>query len=471
VKKCGKKKCAAARNRQKQLKAALKRAGESCKKGSAPDISALTKGLDKDTQGRLSRLADSQSKLFDGTTKRETKDLVPGASSLGVAVGNGSQVADLKAWDPDLNQTCPPTEFSLQSKASGEMASFKAITPTQSSPESKAAVAAAPAQNSAAAQAPAIPPCKPAGTCKPFVKSFCADKAQRLETAQAERQKILVVQKQLEQALKSPIDCHKISGGCDLLARAKACKKNYDAQLACYNKLIADLNTKCCGTTWLDPAKKQCCLNGKIGSSCGAECIDLKTACCINGKPQPKCGTTCPDPAKNQCCFSGKLGSNCGGECVDLGQYCCVKNQKFKKCGNICLPSYEYAVLKSAGPCKGQSCYREIYGLYFAESQNLNLNGVMVTEKFENLQPIDSRPKCVQSILQFQIGNAPLSQDKDTGLFVVRDILSLGGPSGVSCACVATQDIFVKGCLIQKNLITYEAFPNGTKRFTRSDKK
>jgi len=306
VKKCGKKKCAAARNRQKQLKAALKRAGESCKKGSAPDISALTKGLDKDTQGRLSRLADSQSKLFDGTTKRETKDLVPGASSLGVAVGNGSQVADLKAWDPDLNQTCPPTEFSLQSKASGEMASFKAITPTQSSPESKAAVAAAPAQNSAAAQAPAIPPCKPAGTCKPFVKSFCADKAQRLETAQAERQKILVVQKQLALALNSGVDCHLISGGCDLLARAKACKKNYDAQLACYNKLIADLNTKCCGTTFPDPAKKQCCLNGKIGLQCGRECIDPEIRCCKNGKPGQICGTKlCFDPV-TECCKAGK---------------------------------------------------------------------------------------------------------------------------------------------------------------------
>ena len=32
-------------------------------------------------------------------------------------------MTDLKAWDPDLNQTCPPTEFSLQKNASVPQAS------------------------------------------------------------------------------------------------------------------------------------------------------------------------------------------------------------------------------------------------------------------------------------------------------------------------------------------------------------
>ena len=112
VKKCGKKACTADKKKQAQIKAAQKKAKDSCAKGIAPDLTRL--GLDKYTQKRLNNAANFYNGLYDGKGKLPGADFNAGPSKPVAALTGGGKVADLKASEPAINTT-PIPEFSLKS--------------------------------------------------------------------------------------------------------------------------------------------------------------------------------------------------------------------------------------------------------------------------------------------------------------------------------------------------------------------
>ncbi|MBU2574311.1 MAG: hypothetical protein KKH28_09575, partial [Elusimicrobia bacterium] len=113
VKGC-KDKCGWKKRKDDLVKAAQKKAKDSCAKGNAPDINEVNKGLDTDAKTRLKNLYDRNSRMFDGTAKLAAKDLEPVPSNQPAELtGKGGQVSDLKGSAPDLYKLSPVTEFSL----------------------------------------------------------------------------------------------------------------------------------------------------------------------------------------------------------------------------------------------------------------------------------------------------------------------------------------------------------------------
>ncbi|MBU2573152.1 MAG: hypothetical protein KKH28_03640, partial [Elusimicrobia bacterium] len=114
VKACAKN-CNWKKHKDELIKAAQKKAKDSCSRGEAPVINEVNKGLDKNAKARLNRLYNQNSQLFDGTDpKLAAKDLEPVPSNQPAELtGKGGQVSDLKGSAPDLYKLSPVTEFSL----------------------------------------------------------------------------------------------------------------------------------------------------------------------------------------------------------------------------------------------------------------------------------------------------------------------------------------------------------------------
>lgn len=134
------------------------------------------------------------------------------------------------------------------------------------------------------------------------------------------------------------------------------------------------------------------------------------------------------------------------------------------------MPPSEFAVLKKEGTCKPKGCYYKEYTVYLADSQNLNLTGVIMGEDVKNRRPVDRRPVCPLGPANIQ--SVPLEKEPN-GLFAITDTLGIPGEVIITTPCAHQEDQFVMvgSCMIQKNILTFEADPSGARRISRSDER
>ncbi|MBI4802771.1 MAG: hypothetical protein HY796_09650 [Elusimicrobia bacterium] len=133
------KNCNWKKHKDELVKAAQKKAKDSCAKGEAPDINDINNGLDTDAKARLKSLYDRNSRMFDGTAKLAAKDFDVKSNQSSASTGKGGQVSDLKSSEPDIKKITSPSEFSLANKSTTLPASAK--TAPTSTPKASAQAA------------------------------------------------------------------------------------------------------------------------------------------------------------------------------------------------------------------------------------------------------------------------------------------------------------------------------------------
>jgi len=123
VKDC-KEKCDWAKKKQKLIASAQKKANNSCDKGIAPDMSEISKGLDKTAIKKLNKLyKDNAGKMFDGAEELAAKDFNIDSNQAPTLIGSpaSGNVMSLKSGTPDIGTLNKSAVASLEQTTSGSI--------------------------------------------------------------------------------------------------------------------------------------------------------------------------------------------------------------------------------------------------------------------------------------------------------------------------------------------------------------
>ncbi len=255
VKDC-KEKCDWTKKKQKLIAAAQKKANDSCDKGIAPDISEISKGLDKTAIEKLNKLYNTDgSKMFDGTEELSAKDFNVNFNQTSTLTGapTSGNVMSLKSGTPDIGTLGKSvvTPIALTTSAEGSTCDT----------------------------------C-PAPFSQKCLQICCDEKGEDWCD-------------QLCSMFKSDPRCKTDNWF------MKTMKAIWGAFVDLYHWVMGH---KKCNENYYSP-KKEFCENGEIYEKCGGEVYNSGEYCCVNGKTTGKCGVECYNP-EAECCKNEEVYSD-----------------------------------------------------------------------------------------------------------------------------------------------------------------
>ncbi|MBI4801473.1 MAG: hypothetical protein HY796_03015 [Elusimicrobia bacterium] len=276
------KNCGWKKRKDDLVKAAQKKAKDTCSKGEVPDINELSKWLDTDAKTRLKNLYDRNSRMFDGTANLAAKDLTPlPSNSAATLTGAGGQVADLKTAEPATPKLNTASEFSLsRTKLSGETSNQ--ATTKQSPVLLASASTAKPPSDTTASENSALSPQKALAASDsiiPMVRECkCYYGSLFMEVG--------------EEGIPGSV--------CEEWKKKNCCPQNQTmAATGCSASCKAGTGFFGFYTNWRHNSAGET-------ANCGSKCFNPETKCCVNGTLVAKCGSACWNPVV-ECCQDGKV--------------------------------------------------------------------------------------------------------------------------------------------------------------------